>query len=84
MPEVVEVAPPVILAGVIGGLLVFAGVFIFTSLLIVGAFLLLVYLYDWSNPATVPGVTGWWMVVGIVSVLIALLGYSKGLLFLAP
>ena len=84
MSELRELAIPLILGGVVAGLLVFAGLFVFTSILVAGALLLLIALYDRSNPATIPGVTGWWFVVAIVAVLVSLLGYSKGVLTLAP
>ena len=79
-----EVAPPVVLGVVVGGLLIFAGIYVFTSLLIVGLFLAGAALYDRSNPAVIPGVTGWWLTVGVICILFAILGYSKGLLFVVP
>lgn len=85
MRELAWILIPTIVGGILVALLVYAGVFLFTSLLIAGVFLLVVAAYDkFSVVVTVPGVTGWWAVVGVVSVLISFLGYSKGLLTLVP
>ena len=84
MADAADIAIPIIVGVILGALLVYAGVFVFTAILIVGVFLLLVSLYDRYGAAVVPGISGWWIVVGVAAILLSGLGYSKGFLTLAP